>query len=84
MWTHKEVDLALYAVGGLVLQVGDTENKEVDLALYAVDGLVLQVGDTENFPHALGFESLHSYKGCLLYTSPSPRDILVSRMPSSA
>ena len=63
VWTHKEVDLALYAVGGLVLQAGDTENKEVDLALYAVDGLVLQVGDTENFPHALGFESLHSYKG---------------------
>ena len=23
-------------------------------------------------------------KGCLLYTSPSPRDQLVSRMPSSA
>ena len=24
------------------------------------------------------------YKGCLLYTSPSPRDGLLSRMPSSA
>ena len=24
------------------------------------------------------------YKGCLLYTSPSPRDISGSRMPSSA
>ena len=24
------------------------------------------------------------YKGCLLYTSPSPRDSRVSRMPSSA
>ena len=24
------------------------------------------------------------YKGCLLYTSPSPRDITPSRMPSSA
>ena len=23
-------------------------------------------------------------KGCLLYTSPSPRDTLLSRMPSSA
>ena len=23
-------------------------------------------------------------KGCLLYTSPSPRDLAVSRMPSSA
>ena len=26
----------------------------------------------------------HSYKFCLLYTSPSPRDGLLSRMPSSA
>ena len=25
-----------------------------------------------------------SYKSCLLYTSPSPRDGLLSRMPSSA
>ena len=25
-----------------------------------------------------------SYKGCLLYTSPSPRDATLSRMPSSA
>ena len=25
-----------------------------------------------------------AYKGCLLYTSPSPRDGLLSRMPSSA
>ena len=25
-----------------------------------------------------------NYKGCLLYTSPSPRDGLISRMPSSA
>ena len=24
------------------------------------------------------------YKGCLLYTSPSPRDGILSRMPSSA
>ena len=24
------------------------------------------------------------YKGCLLYTSPSPRDYAASRMPSSA
>ena len=27
---------------------------------------------------------LVSYTGCLLYTSPSPRDLSTSRMPSSA
>ena len=34
-----------------------------------------------------GFESLENglhYKTCLLYTSPSPRDVEESRMPSSA
>ena len=30
------------------------------------------------------FESSLDIKGCLLYTSPSPRDWMVSRMPSSA
>ena len=29
-------------------------------------------------------ESNELYKACLLYTSPSPRDGLLSRMPSSA
>ena len=28
--------------------------------------------------------AITSYQGCLLYTSPSPRDGLLSRMPSSA
>ena len=29
-------------------------------------------------------DELSKYYGCLLYTSPSPRDGLLSRMPSSA
>ena len=29
-------------------------------------------------------KSIESFKGCLLYTSPSPRDATLSRMPSSA
>ena len=29
-------------------------------------------------------EELNKYKHCLLYTSPSPRDVEESRMPSSA
>ena len=29
-------------------------------------------------------EKMRGHKGCLLYTSPSPRDLAVSRMPSSA
>ena len=33
---------------------------------------------------AARFSSVAMEKGCLLYTSPSPRDGLLSRMPSSA
>ena len=29
-------------------------------------------------------ETLEKYYSCLLYTSPSPRDLSTSRMPSSA
>ena len=32
----------------------------------------------------LGFHSFGLYIHCLLYTSPSPRDLSTSRMPSSA
>ena len=32
----------------------------------------------------LGYGDLGSYGHCLLYTSPSPRDLSTSRMPSSA
>ena len=33
---------------------------------------------------AAGFSELSDDQSCLLYTSPSPRDGLLSRMPSSA
>ena len=35
-------------------------------------------------PDELFDEYLNKYGYCLLYTSPSPRDGLLSRMPSSA
>ena len=44
---------------------------------YFNGGLVDRVG-------VVYFKGPKSYTGCLLYTSPSPRDGLLSRMPSSA
>ena len=35
-------------------------------------------------PYALGDDGASTYIFCLLYTSPSPRDVEESRMPSSA
>ena len=34
--------------------------------------------------YELGLTSGRPYRNCLLYTSPSPRDLSTSRMPSSA
>ena len=44
-----------------------------------LNGLYLRVG-----PNPSRGWSPHWFFGCLLYTSPSPRDGLLSRMPSSA
>ena len=48
--------------------------------------LVSLLGDSVSIPttYAGGATSIDDLKICLLYTSPSPRDGLLSRMPSSA
>ena len=39
----------------------------------------------KNAGKAIGFtDEMYQANGCLLYTSPSPRDATLSRMPSSA
>jgi len=40
--------------------------------------------DTSQFPQVTVYVSVTDVNGCLLYTSPSPRDATLSRMPSSA
>ena len=45
----------------------------------------LSKNDAEYFANwLLTHYKIGEYKDCLLYTSPSPRDGLLSRMPSSA
>ena len=55
--------------GGTVLKVGDGVAQ-----VYGLDNV--QAGEMVEFDGGV--------KGCLLYTSPSPRDRQKSRMPSSA
>ena len=46
---------------------------------------ILEVGVPHNTPVADGSQiQTSAYRACLLYTSPSPRDMRRSRMPSSA
>jgi len=62
-----------------------TTDKERDEAKLAIKKLLL---DAEREAFAKEVEDRKDardmYKDCLLYTSPSPRDGLLSRMPSSA
>ena len=44
----------------------------------------LEKGSAFYAPAASGVQMAEAYLNCLLYTSPSPRDLAVSRMPSSA
>ena len=58
-----------------------------NLKEYCKKNKVQSVGlsDTYNLSGALEFsENISSVGTCLLYTSPSPRDMWTSRMPSSA
>ena len=45
---------------------------------------VVELEVTETDPVVKGQTATNQYKPCLLYTSPSPRDLSTSRMPSSA
>ena len=51
--------------------------------LHELDCDVVGLQETKATPEQVK-EALAELKGCLLYTSPSPRDLSTSRMPSSA
>ena len=74
----------------------DTDNLEPDNPATILELRIEFFGFERNVADALGFPNTYSRgnraglrlgidsEGCLLYTSPSPRDGLLSRMPSSA
>ena len=64
-----------------VIMVSTTTTKDAEVTMLAMErGAVDFVPKPTNVIEAKG----EAFKGCLLYTSPSPRDGLLSRMPSSA
>ena len=92
----KQLEKGAPAVGGTGTASGAGVSKGETLTVTVLDvrdgGLDVQVGDDG----ATGFikradlgrdrdeQRAERYQVCLLYTSPSPRDGLLSRMPSSA
>ena len=70
-------------IGGLNSTAGNLTAFDLDGATMTLD--INMIGNTNKF---LGDINATTFTGlpkhCLLYTSPSPRDGLLSRMPSSA
>ena len=67
-------------------QVGTEDKWLAEVVVYDGSKLVkgeMELGKLAPEPTG-GSTELGVYRGCLLYTSPSPRDGLLSRMPSSA
>ena len=54
------------------------------LALVATPVLMMALSVVGIHPVITSTALLATFSGCLLYTSPSPRDATLSRMPSSA
>ena len=52
--------------------------------LFNIGAFALSGSLTNNLAVYMLFEKIPLIYGCLLYTSPSPRDVEESRMPSSA
>ena len=62
-------------------KLGEIEQEFSDVSVKINDGVITVERPSEAKDH----KSKHGlYRACLLYTSPSPRDLSTSRMPSSA
>ena len=88
-YTAKELG---YDFSDWVIDAGDGVTVNVVYDIVEREAIVTTTGDTRPlFMQIFGFEKLSfsaqtvvKFFDCLLYTSPSPRDGLLSRMPSSA
>ena len=78
---HGEVDF--YNVGHVTVNGNSTSARWPSSVDYAPICKAEFVGFEAGSQYALQ-QSINRYNTCLLYTSPSPRDLSTSRMPSSA
>ena len=80
----KAINVSNKVINSEVKEVPNQENYNCFIAM--VETLNNRLQDDENFLKGIGLvivDEAH-YNSCLLYTSPSPRDATLSRMPSSA
>ena len=77
--------IALILFPFLVMPFGAKANDIFSVEIEALTLVMEQYKDETESSVELDIENIKpSYMACLLYTSPSPRDFAISRMPSSA
>ena len=83
---HTSVAVAIIAEYGVAIhELANAIRENVTVALTRMTGLIVdRVDVTVHDVHPPEQEGAEQYEDCLLYTSPSPRDLSTSRMPSSA
>ena len=81
------VSAAFFISGLVVLAIGENPIEAVKILISGALGDLEGIGFTLYYATSFIFTGLAvaiCFHACLLYTSPSPRDGLLSRMPSSA
>ena len=72
--------LGLSCMGGLPAEANEAGDKGAEIYCF-----MRKTGNSHNVSWKAAYERIKRQgNGCLLYTSPSPRDMRRSRMPSSA
>ena len=86
--SHRCTEVSNANIGEKVTVMGWVQKRRNLGSLIFVDlrdrSGILQIVFGEENVGAEGFEKAGTLRSCLLYTSPSPRDLSTSRMPSSA
>ena len=77
---------ALTVMGRKVLHTGELGSASVLKVItnYLASVHLVALGEAWTVAKKSNLDLTKTFKGCLLYTSPSPRDVEESRMPSSA
>ena len=72
------------SISGFILVDGLSFHEFDDMVMLIRVRFIEFHGDVEPVYLAVELQGGFFFRGCLLYTSPSPRDLSTSRMPSSA
>ena len=90
MWKRENIniylstELVFLIITSLIVFTNQPLNWIVAILMFMhLIGIAWLVANPNNF-YQMAEDSINLDEGCLLYTSPSPRDGLLSRMPSSA